>query len=208
MATSRGTAARVLGYLESRKNLAGSACGVAGLALTFTGLAGAYWPVVVAGLYGAGALIAPPERLPAPEFEDPAEEFDALREDFATLCEYLSEVELPAAAGDRLTGLLGRYGALLDPAHGWVADLLATDPESVHVLSRAIRQDVPECVDTYHRTRWWTRLQPGTEAPERHLERQLTVLYDEVEGLTAGLQDREARRQQTHTTYLEERGRS
>lgn len=48
-----------MAYVESRKNLTGSACGIAGLALTFTGLAGAYWPVVIAGLYGAGCTDRP-----------------------------------------------------------------------------------------------------------------------------------------------------
>ncbi|GHI87737.1 hypothetical protein ACWGF3_24615 [Streptomyces xanthophaeus] len=203
MATSR--AARALGYLESRKNLAGSACGVAGVGLALAGVAGAYWPLVVGGLYGAGALIAPPERAAPPPF-DPREELGVLREDFARLRDYLAEVELPSAAGGTLEGLLGLYGALLEP--GWVADVLATEPEAVHALSRAVRQDVPECVDAYNRTRWWNRMAPGGESPDRHLERQLGVLYEEAQRVTAGLHEVEARRQQTHTTYLEERGRS
>ncbi|MET9609240.1 hypothetical protein ABZZ17_29960 [Streptomyces sp. NPDC006512] len=201
MATSR-----VLGYLESKKNLAGSACGVLGVGLALAGAAGAYWPVVVAGLYGAGALIAPPERVPLPPVPDPAEQLGVLREDFGRLREYLAEVELPAEAGAKLGELTELYGALLAP--GWVTDVLAGDPEAVHALSRAIRGDVPECVDTYSRTRWWTRLAAGGEPPERHLERQVSVLYDEAERLTADLREAEARRQQTHTTYLEERGRS
>jgi hypothetical protein len=195
----------VLGYLESKKNLAGCAGGVAGLGLSLAGLGGSYWPVVVAGLYGAGALIAPPERVALPPF-DPREELGAVREDFGRLRTYLAEVELPPAAGGKLAELMELYEALLDP--GWVADVLAADPEAVHVLSRAIRTDVPECVDTYHRSRWWNRLTPGGESPERHLERQLSALYDEAERVTADLREAEVRRQQTHTTYLEDRGRS
>ncbi|MFF4577524.1 hypothetical protein [Streptomyces sp. NPDC001389] len=205
MATNRPLA-RALAYLESKKNLAGSACGLAGLALTLAGAAGAYWPVVIAGLYGTGALIAPPERAPVPLFPCTAEQLGAVREDLGRLREYVAEVELPAAAGGKLGEVLDLYAALLEP--GWVTEALAADPDAVHALSRAIRLDVPECVDTYNRTRWWTRLAPGGESPERHLERQLPVLFDEAERLTAGLQDREARRQQTHTAYLEERGRS
>ncbi|MFG2991598.1 hypothetical protein ACGFZK_20290 [Streptomyces sp. NPDC048257] len=206
MATNRARGARrMLGYLESRKNLTGSACGVAGLGLTLAGAAGAYWPLVVAGLYGAGALIAPPERVAPPPF-DPSEEVGALRADFTRLREYLAEVELPAAAAARWAGLLELYGALLEP--GWVAQVLATEPEAVHALSRAVRRDVPECVDTYNRTRWWNRFTPGGESPERHLERQLDLLYEEAERVTADLREAEARRQQTHTAYLEERGRS
>ncbi|MEU0281270.1 hypothetical protein ACIOGX_24510 [Streptomyces sp. NPDC088147] len=200
MATSR-----FLRYVESRKNLTGSAAGLAGLALTFTGLAGAYWPVVVAGLYGAGALLAPPERPDAPPFTDPSEQLDELRGDFEQLMAYLGEVDLPPAAAGRLTELTETLAALLEP--GWVTDALAVDPEAVHTLSRAVRQDIPESVDTFVRTRWWTRLQPGTEPPERHLERQLTVLHDEAHALATALREAESRRQETHTRYLEDRGK-
>ncbi|WNO69901.1 hypothetical protein RPQ02_24680 [Streptomyces sp. AM2-3-1] len=195
-----------MAYVESRKNLTGSACGIAGLALTFTGLAGAYWPVVIAGLYGAGALIAPPERPPAPDFPDPSSQLETVRAGFATLREYLAEVELPPAASGRLVELTGLLEGLLAP--GWVSEALATDPEAIHALSRAVHQDIPESVDTYLRTRWWTRLTPGTEPPERPLEQQLSLLHREAESLAARLREAEARRQQTHTRYLEDRGRA
>ncbi|MCX5092563.1 hypothetical protein OOK36_27525 [Streptomyces sp. NBC_00365] len=195
-----------LRYLESRKNLTGSACGLVGLALTFAGAAGPYWPVVVAGLYGAGALIAPPERPPLPDFPDPSAQLEELRGDFGRLREYLDGVELPPAAAGRLTELTELLTALLDP--GWVAEVLAQDPEGVHALSRAVRQDIPEAVDTFVRTRWWTRLTPGTEPPERHLERQLTLLQEEADRLAVTLREVEARRQESHTRYLEDRGRS
>jgi hypothetical protein len=201
--SERGRAGGLLGFLESRKNLAGSACGIVGLGLTFAGVAGVYWPVVVVGLYGAGALIAPPERPPLPDFPDPSAQLDGIRADFGALRAYLAGVELPPAAAGRLTELTELLAALLDP--GWVAEVLARDPEGVHALSRAVRTDVPEAVDTFVRTRWWTRLAPGTEAPERHLERQLALLHEEAEALAAGLRETEARRQESHTRYLEDR---
>ncbi|MEU3978708.1 hypothetical protein AB0F77_01140 [Streptomyces sp. NPDC026672] len=200
MATSK-----VLGYLESRKNLTGAVCGLAGLGLTFAGVAGAYWPVVVAGLYGAGALIAPPERPALPDFPDPSAQLDEVREDFERLRTYLADVELPPAAAGRLTELTDLLGALLDP--GWSADLLGQDPDGVHTLSRAVRQDIPEAVDAFVRTRWWTRLTPGQEPPERHLERQLTLLHEEADRLASALREAEARRQETHTRYLEDRSK-
>ncbi|MEU1552312.1 hypothetical protein [Streptomyces scabiei] len=190
-------------YVESRKNLTGSALGIAGLGLTFAGVAGPYWPVVVVGLYGAGALLAPPERPPLPDFPDASAQLDALRADFGTLREYLAGIELPPAASGRLTELTELLTALLDP--GWVAEILARDPEGVHALSRAVRQDVPEAVDTFVRTRWWTRLTPGADPPERHLERQLCLLQEELGRLAAALRDAEARRQESHTRYLEDR---
>ncbi|MFG2794447.1 hypothetical protein [Streptomyces sp. NPDC048419] len=193
-------------YLESRKNIAGSACGLVGLALTFTGVAGPYWPVVVAGLYGAGALIAPPERPPLPNFPDPSAQLEELRGDFAQLGDYLAEVDLPPASAGRLTELTDLLAALL--AAGWVAEVLAQDPEGVHTLSRAVRQDIPEAVDSFVRTRWWTRMAPGSEPPERHLQRQLTLLQEEAERLAVALRETEARRQESHTRYLEDRGRA
>ncbi|MFC8515845.1 hypothetical protein [Streptomyces sp. NPDC057257] len=192
-------------YLESRKNIAGSACGLLGLVLTFTGVAGPYWPVVVAGLYGAGALIAPPERPPLPDFPTPSAQLDELREDFGKLGDYLLEVDLPRAAKHQETDLMLVLAALLEP--GWVAEALAQDPEAVHTLSRVVRQDLPEAVDSFVRTRWWTRMTPGAEPPERHLERQLALLQEEAERLAAALRETEARRQESHTRYLEDRSK-
>ncbi|MEU6981693.1 MULTISPECIES: hypothetical protein [unclassified Streptomyces] len=190
----------LLRYAESRKNLTGCVCGLAGVGVTLTGAAGSLWPLVVAGLYGAGALIAPPERPAAPAFPDPAEQLDALRADLARLREYLAEVELPPAAHGRLTELDTLLGALLEP--GWVSD-----PGHLRVLGRAVRQDVPEAVDAFVRSRWWTRAVPGKEPPERHLERQLAALHAEAEAVAGALHEAEARRQEIHTRYLEDRGR-
>lgn len=204
MATNRAGTGRAVAYLESRKNIAGSACGLVGLVLTFTGVAGPYWPVVVAGLYGAGALIAPPERPALPDFPDPSAQLDELRGDFEKLRGYLTDVELSVTAAARLRELTELLSALLD--RGWVAELLARDPEGVHMLSRIVRRDLPEAVDSFVRTRWWTRMTPGTESPELHLERQLGLLKKDAERLAAGLREVEARRQESHTRYLEDRG--
>lgn len=194
---------RLVGFLESRKNIAGGACGLVGLALTFTGLAGPYWPVVVAGLYGAGALIAPPERPPLPDFPDLCARLDEVRVDFERLDGYLAQVELPPAAAGRLAELTSLLAALLEP--GWVAEILVRDPEGVHTLSRTVRRDLPEAVDGFVRARWWAGRAPRQEPPERHLERQLALLQQEAERLAAALAETEAGRQETHTRYLEDR---
>ncbi|MFB7452544.1 hypothetical protein [Streptomyces sp. NPDC056194] len=194
-----GTSSRLFGYLESRKNITGSVCGLAGVGITLTGAAGGLWPLVIGGLYAAGALIAPPERPDTPSFPSADEQLDALRADFATLRAYLTEVELPPSARERLTALDTLIEALLEP--GWVSD-----PEHLHVLARAVRQDVPEAVDTFVRTRWWSRFTPGGEPPEAHLERQLTALHEEATAIAAALRDAEAIRQEIHTRYVEERG--
>ncbi|MFD3332656.1 hypothetical protein ACFWV1_08385 [Streptomyces sp. NPDC058700] len=193
------TSDRLLRYAESRKNLAGCVGGLAGVGLTLTGAAGALWPLVIAGLYGAGALIAPPERPGTPDFPDAGEQLEALRADFTTLRAYLAEVDLPAAARERLTALDTLVGALLEPGS-------VSDPEHLHVLARAVRQDVPEAVDAFVRTRWWSRFTPGGEPPETHLERQLAALLEEATAIAATLRDAGALHQEIITRYVEGRG--
>lgn len=200
MATSRA-----LAYLESHRNLVGSAGGLVGLVLTFAGVAGAYWPVVVAGLYGAGALIAPPERPDPPDFPDPSAQLDEVRADFERLEAYLLDVDLPDAAAGRLGELTGLLSALLDP--DWAPEILAQDPEAVHALSRAVRQDIPEAVDSFVRTRWWARLTPGQDPPERHLEHQLELLHEEARQLVESVGEEEQQRQRTLSQYLEDRSK-
>jgi len=59
VATSDGLAGRLVGYLGSRKNVAGSVLALGGLALYFLGVVGAFWPLVVLALYLIGALAMP-----------------------------------------------------------------------------------------------------------------------------------------------------
>ncbi|MYU01399.1 hypothetical protein GTY74_30085 [Streptomyces sp. SID8350] len=74
------------------------------------------------------------------------------------------------------------------------------------VLARAVHRDLPESVDTYVRTRRWTRMAPGRQDPEEQLVRQLALLHGEFEELVAGLREAEEIRRQTRTRYPEDRG--
>jgi hypothetical protein len=204
VATSDEPAGRVVGYLGSAKNITGSVSGLVGVGLGAAGLAGPYWPGIVVVLYAAGALIAPPKRPDTPEFTaEPTDELGALRTDLASLRDYLGAVELPETAAEGVSGLLEVFGSLLEPGRG--AESLHADPEAMHIVSRAIRNDVPDCVDAFVRTRWWARLQSGTESPEGHLERQLAVLRQETDEMVAGLEDAERRHQESISHYLEDR---
>ncbi|WBB63393.1 hypothetical protein O7599_13080 [Streptomyces sp. WMMC500] len=194
---------RILGYLGSKKNLAGASAGLGGLVLTFTGAAGAYWPAVVAGLYGAGALLAPPERVAPPAFPDPATQLGELREDFTALRSYAAATALPPEAAGRMRELTAVLDGLLDPR--WSAEALPRHPEALHALARIVRRDLPESIDAYARARWWSRLAPGAEAPESHLDRQLTLLLRDATRLAADLREEESGRQRSHSRYLEDR---
>jgi hypothetical protein len=203
VATSRrgGLAA----YLESTRNLAGCAGGLVGLVLHFTGLAGSLWPVVVAGLYGVGALLAPPPRPPLPRFPTADEQVAAVRADLAALNAYLAGVRLPAGVSEPVSRLLDVVAGLVDP--GLAGPELAQDGERLHAVSRIVRQDLPEAVDGYARARWWHRLAPGDRGPEVQLSRQVELLTAEATAVASDLREAEERRRETQTRYLEERGR-
>lgn len=131
MATSRAQA-----YLESPRNLVGCAAGAAGLALHFAGLAGSWWPGVVAGLYGAGALLVPGRRQPG------------LARELAELAERVERAGVPSSVG--VAELLAA---------------LATAPEATPGAQRIVRWELPVAVDGYVRARVWEALAPsGSDA--------------------------------------------
>ena len=64
MATSKRPS-RLLEYLGSSRNIAGSLAGIAALGATVpTGVSGQWWPVVVGGMYGIAALLVPERSRP------------------------------------------------------------------------------------------------------------------------------------------------
>ncbi|MFE7525822.1 hypothetical protein ACFU7Y_08865 [Kitasatospora sp. NPDC057542] len=158
MATSDGFGPRVLRYLESARNLVGCAGGAVGLGLHFAGLGGAWWPGVVAGLYGVGALLTPaPEPRPettrqgqadgpgsqVPEHGEPPralsepEPAPAPDPELVALAAYLDSVPLPPSAG--VDGLLA---ALREAGPGPKAE-------------RIVRHRLPVAVAGYLRARTW-----------------------------------------------------
>ncbi len=88
---------RLASYAGSAKNLAGCVGGLIGLGLHFGGVAGPYWPLVVSGLYGAGALVAPPEKVSL-VIDDTAAETGLLRADLDGLVAGVREHRPPDEA--------------------------------------------------------------------------------------------------------------
>jgi hypothetical protein len=133
---------RVLRYLGSTKNIAGSALALLGLGAHFLGLAGAYWPVVVAGLYGVGALLAPPERVRL-TISHAEVEVRQLRADLDTLLRRIDgrfPADVHAAVhglAEVLRGVLGR------------AEQLTSSPYELHVVSQTIRSYLPASLESY-----------------------------------------------------------
>ncbi|MFF2116000.1 hypothetical protein ACFVXH_01635 [Kitasatospora sp. NPDC058184] len=185
MATSNGFGPRALRYLESARNLVGCAGGAVGLGLHFAGLGGVWWPGVVAGLYGVGALLTPapkprpplpprpepqplppevsappapkPEPVPAPE---PAPAPDP---ELVALAAYLDTVPLPPSAG----------------VDGLLAALRAAGPGPV--AERIVRDRLPVAVAGYLRARTWQPWAgPDDPDPAVQLGREVDRLAGEL----------------------------
>lgn len=184
MATSdRRVAERAHRYFVSRKHLAGTAGGLAGVALSLSGVAGPLWPVVVVALYAAAALAAPSDRPPGDYVRQllasSAEEAAALVEELDRIrrCVRDAEAELPAGVPDRVDEIERKLAGML--AH---PNVLA-DPDVLHVMSTTIRKDLDRIVATYLALPSHLRDRPipsGDRTPADELARQLCLLDDYV----------------------------
>ncbi|HEX2313424.1 MAG TPA: hypothetical protein VHJ17_06830 [Thermomonospora sp.] len=200
------TSDRLVRYLGSTKNLVGSACGLAGLGLYFAGVAGAYWPVVVAGLYAAGALAAPPEKVTL-AVGDAEDETGRLRADLDALVERVAAHagRMPPPAMVRLKEIRDTLGDVLGRA-----DLLAADPDARYELTRAIRADLPAGFEAYLNLPGWFASGRGAAARRTaadELVTQLDLIGEHVTALAHRLFEADAQRMRDQTRYLQERSR-
>lgn len=163
-------------YLTSRKNLAGMAGAIVGVGLYAAGVTGDLWPVVAAGLYGVGALVAPADPAAEPRLTD------ALRSDAADLAARIEPRAgaLPPGtvpAVRRIVEVVRLVLDRLDEVADQPADRAAA-PERLAVAAEIVRVDLPVCLDTYL-----------GRAPSSSAERAAVELVTQLD-LIAGAADR------------------
>ncbi|XVQ82470.1 hypothetical protein ACQP2K_26865 [Microbispora siamensis] len=137
------TSDRILSYLGSTRNIVGSALALGGLGLHFLGLAGSLWPVVVAGLYGVGALLTPPDRVRL-TISHAEVETRALRDDLDVLVAKVSPPRFP----EDVVAKVGDLAAILRDVLAR-AEALTSAPDHLHVVSQAIRDYLPTSLEAY-----------------------------------------------------------
>lgn len=142
MATSR-PADRVLAYAGSPKNIAGCALALVGVMLVFFGVAGAYWPVVVAGLYGVGALLAPVDRVKL-TISHAEVESRQLFADLDTLLAKVGRNRFPDDVSAKVARLAEVLRDILRRA-----DALTSAPDHLHIVSQTIRDYLPSSLEAY-----------------------------------------------------------
>jgi hypothetical protein len=204
MAT-QGPRGRLLRYLYSDKNLAGCGAGLVGLALYFAGVVDALWPLVVAALYAAGALLAPPAK--------PAVVDLHLGVDLDDLTETMR-----AQAG-RLTGEVPPdVLAAVERVHDVVREIVARSEQlpagspSAFTVRQTVADYLPGALEPYLRLprRYADRaaLRDGRTAKGILLD-QLTVLQTELNEVLEDLARGDTDRLLAHERFLADRfGRS
>jgi hypothetical protein len=163
---------RVLRYLGSTKNIVGCVLALVGFSAHFLGLAGAFWPMVVVGLYGVGALLAPPDkvRLAVSHAEV---ETTALRADLDTLLRKVDGSQrFPEDVRARLGGLADVLSGVLGRA-----EVLTTSPDHLHIVSQTIRDYLPASLESYANLPRNYALTRGTDR-ERSAHEELLAQLD------------------------------
>lgn len=184
-------------YLGSTRNIVGCLGGLLGLGLYFAGLAGPFWPTVVAALYAAGALLAPPDRVVL--VTDPTEEASRLRRDLDALVDRVAHSRVPLGVEPRLERVADVLRGLLDRPRE-----LRADPDALHTVTRVIGTDLPLSVQNFLNLPWWYVAAKKSDA---ELLRQLDLIEADVVRTAERFHDADAQRQADHTRYLEDRDR-
>lgn len=191
-------------YLGSTKNLVGCVGGLVGVLLHLAGVVGGGWPVVVAGLYAVGALLAPPEKVRLVPV-DAVTEAGRLRVELDDLVREVgaqsSRMPEPAVAA------VGRIGAVLGDLLAR-HDALAANPDLRHTVVRLARTDLPLSVQTYLNLPWWFAVKQragGEPSPGDELVAQLGLLEAEAHRLAERVYAADVNQQADHTRYLRER---
>jgi hypothetical protein len=174
-------------YLGSTKNLAGSALGLVGVLLYVFGVVGSYWPVVVVGLYGVGALLAPADR----RLASATTELDQARTELTHVVSYADR--LPADTGEFLRRIERILTDMLDRPASFNAS-----PDLLHRVIRVARTDLPTSVHAYLDV-------PAYLAREDELRAQLDLLEFEAHQIAAQFYAGDINRQTDHTRYLRDR---
>jgi hypothetical protein len=184
----------VVRYLQSTRNLVGSVLGLLGLGLYGVGLAGRFWPLVVAGLYVAGAVATPPDRAVRLGSSAPAGSPADLR---ARLEQLAAQIRQHGRAMPR--GVLPRFEATAGLLTELLArpDELAMHPEQWYLVDSTIRLDLPASFEAYlNLPRWFTagRLLPNGRTAADELLSQLDTINRAVTAAAAKVYDEPAQR--------------
>jgi hypothetical protein len=182
VATSDGSIIHVPGrlqlYLFSSRNLVGCALALVGLALFFTGVVGALWPIVVIGLYLVGALATPSsKKYDLHSGWDAADVQKALQQQMRTIAGKVPDEVVAKVANiqDSINLLLPR------------AERLPAGSEDLYIVQRTALEYLPTALEAYlNLPRAYATLRPveGTKTAAQVLVDQLSLLDSKMQEIS------------------------
>jgi len=198
--TSEGLSSRLLRYLGSRRNVVGCLLALGGLALYFTGVLGAFWPLVVVALYLIGALVVPSRRrvvVGNPGF-DP-EVVTATLDRLMRRVEGRAAPEITAKVREICQEILDLlpFAAQFPPGS-----------EDLFVIQRTATDYLPAALEPYlalppeYAT---TRPVQGGKTPKQVLVEQLALIDSKMDEVTDAVHQRDTDRLLASGRFLEER---
>jgi hypothetical protein len=193
----------ILKYLYSTKNIVGSLLALVGLALFFTGVVRALWPVIVVGLYLIGVLVTPgTATIDLRSGFDPDDIRKALDHEVHVVsgrvpAEVFAKVQ---SIQQIILGILPRSGALPPGS-----------PE-LFVVERTATEYLPTALESYlNLPRAYATLHPVQDGktPKQVLMDQLTLLESKMSEVADDVHRNDTDRLLANGRFLEERfGRS
>ena len=191
---------RVVRYLGSTKNIVGSAFALVGLVLFFTGVIGGIWPLVVAALYAAGALIAPatPPRTLLGGVFDPS----GVRRSLADLQREIHG-RIPKDLEARVTAIAKTIENILPKARR-----LTPGSQDAFVLQRTATEYLPTTIRTYLElppSYADTKALKDGKSARQLVEEQLDLLSDQMNEVAEAVNRNDVDRLLAHGRFLEER---
>jgi hypothetical protein len=190
---------RLVSYLGSRKNIAGSGLALGGLALHFAGLAGPFWPLVVVALYGIGVLVVPRRRpVGLAATLDVGEIRKALDRTVR-----MGEGRLPSDVQTKVAEIRQEVLDILPSANQFPAG-----SEDLYVIQRTATDYLPATLEAYlalpddYAT---TRQLGDGKTPLQLLREQLQLLDEKLDEITEAVHRQDSERLVANGRFLEER---
>ena len=180
MASTPGILAQASAWVGTTKNLTGLGLAGAGVLCEILFSLGPFWPAVIVGLYAAGALLAPPEKVDFTGALGTGTDLRKLKEDLASLDRGLlqNRTRLGQDACTKVDTLIGLLGDILDRG-----DALRGSSQQLNVVESTIRDYLPTSLETYlnlPRTYAMSSRQAGKKSAHEELLGQLDILAREA----------------------------
>jgi hypothetical protein len=188
-------------FLYSTPNLVGSALGILGLLMFFSGLIGSYWLLIVVGLYGIGVLATPKSPRYQLELHNQLTK-DEIRDELEGLVRNIRK-RVPKEIFEKVESIKDSILDIL--LH--IVDLGSSD-YSVYTIRQTALVYLPETLQNYiNLPRAYANLHPVKDGKtaKQLLSEQLDVLDREMKDIAQDFYRDDTQRLLAHGRFLEEK---